>query len=105
MSELVTVRHLDRKAVIYIRQSTPQQVLSNQESLRLQYALRRRAQDLGWHEADIEAPPRPRRAAARSVWRGGMANTDRWHDWRNPMRVHSFTAAPAPVAPPTPAAS
>jgi DNA invertase Pin-like site-specific DNA recombinase len=40
--------------VIYIRQSTPQQVLSNQESLRLQYALRRRAQDLGWHEADIE---------------------------------------------------
>jgi DNA invertase Pin-like site-specific DNA recombinase len=54
MSELVTVRHLDRKAVIYIRQSTPQQVLSNQESLRLQYALRRRAQDLGWHEADIE---------------------------------------------------
>ena len=53
-SELVTVRHLGRKAVIYIRQSTPQQVLSNQESLRLQYALRQRAQDLGWHEADIE---------------------------------------------------
>jgi hypothetical protein len=37
-SELVTARHLGRKAVIYIRQSTPQQVLSNQESLRLQYA-------------------------------------------------------------------
>jgi DNA invertase Pin-like site-specific DNA recombinase len=53
-SELVTVQHLGRKAVIYIRQSTPQQVLSNQESLRLQYALRQRAQDLGWHEADIE---------------------------------------------------
>ena len=54
MAELVTARHLGRKAVIYIRQSTPQQVLSNQESLRLQYALRQRAQDLGWHEADIE---------------------------------------------------
>ncbi len=39
-SELVTARHLGRKAVIYVRQSTPQQVLSNQESLRLQYALR-----------------------------------------------------------------
>ena len=38
-SDLVTARHLGRKAVIYIRQSTPQQVLSNQESLRLQYAL------------------------------------------------------------------
>jgi DNA invertase Pin-like site-specific DNA recombinase len=53
-SELVTARHLGRKAVIYIRQSTPQQVLTNQESLRLQYALRRRARDLGWHDADIE---------------------------------------------------
>src|SRR3712207_1286110 len=53
-SELVTARHLGRKAVIYIRQSTPNQVLSNQEGLRLQYALRRRAQDLGWHEAEIE---------------------------------------------------
>ncbi|MFL4997391.1 MAG: recombinase family protein [Microvirga sp.] len=53
-SELVTVRHLGRKAVIYIRQSTPQQVLSNQESLRLQYALHQRARELGWHEADVE---------------------------------------------------
>ena len=54
MSELVTARHLARRAVIYIRQSTPQQVLGNQESLRLQYALRQRAQDLGWREADVE---------------------------------------------------
>jgi DNA invertase Pin-like site-specific DNA recombinase len=53
-SELVTTRHLGCKAVIYIRQSTPQQVLSNQESLRLQYALCHRAQELGWHDADIE---------------------------------------------------
>lgn len=53
-SDLVTVRHLCRKAVIYIRQSTPQQVLSNQESLRLQYALKQRAQDLGWVEDNIE---------------------------------------------------
>ena len=30
------------------------QVLSNQESLRLQYALRQCARDLGWQEADIE---------------------------------------------------
>ena len=52
--ELVTPRHLCRKAVIYIRQSSPHQVLTNQESLRLQYALRQRALELGWHEADIE---------------------------------------------------
>ena len=53
-AELVTARHLARKAVIYIRQSSPHQVLANQESLRLQYALRQRACELGWHEATIE---------------------------------------------------
>jgi DNA invertase Pin-like site-specific DNA recombinase len=52
ISDLVTARHLSRKA--YIRQSHPHQVLSNQESLRLQYALCQRARDLGWQEADVE---------------------------------------------------
>lgn len=54
LSELVTPQHLARKAVIYVRQSSPHQVLNNQESLRLQYALRRRATDLGWHADDVE---------------------------------------------------
>jgi DNA invertase Pin-like site-specific DNA recombinase len=53
-SELVKAEHLNRKAVVYIRQSTPQQVVSNQESLRLQYALCQRARELGWREADID---------------------------------------------------
>src|SRR6187200_1803874 len=53
-SDLVTPRHLCRKAVIYIRQSTPHQVLTNQESLRLQYALHQRARDLGWDETGIQ---------------------------------------------------
>jgi len=53
-SELVKPHHLRRRAVIYVRQSTPHQVLNNQESLRLQYALHGRARALGWHEADIE---------------------------------------------------
>src|SRR3954466_14153512 len=53
-TELIDGRHLARRAVIYIRQSTPHQVLTNQESLRLQYDLRRRALDLGWREEDIE---------------------------------------------------
>src|SRR5215210_2162524 len=34
-SELIDGRHLARRAVIYIRQSTPHQVLTNQESLGL----------------------------------------------------------------------
>ena len=53
-SELVKPTHLARKAVVYIRQSTPHQIVSNQESLRLQYALQQRARELGWHEADID---------------------------------------------------
>jgi DNA invertase Pin-like site-specific DNA recombinase len=54
MSDLVTARHLCRTAVIYIRQSSPQQVMTNQESLRLQYALRQRAGELGWEATNIE---------------------------------------------------
>jgi len=53
-SELIKPSHLARRAVVYIRQSTSHQVVSNQESLRLQYALRERARELGWHEADID---------------------------------------------------
>src|SRR5919109_4034067 len=52
-SELLTPLHLARKAIIYIRQSSPQQLLSNQESLRLQYALRERAVSLGWRPEDV----------------------------------------------------
>lgn len=40
--------HGERLAVVYVRQSTPQQVLDHQESTRLQYGLAARARDLGW---------------------------------------------------------
>ena len=46
--ELITAQHLARQAIVYVRQSTPQQTLTNQESLRLQYALKQQAIDLGW---------------------------------------------------------
>jgi DNA invertase Pin-like site-specific DNA recombinase len=52
--ELITASHLVRRAVIYIRQSSPHQVLTHQESLRLQYALRTRAMELGWPEHAID---------------------------------------------------
>lgn len=53
-SDLVTPQHLSRKAIIYIRQSSPHQMLSNQESLRLQYALRQHAIELGWADEQVE---------------------------------------------------
>jgi DNA invertase Pin-like site-specific DNA recombinase len=40
--------HQDRLAVVYVRQSSPQQVLEHRESTALQYDLRRRAMEWGW---------------------------------------------------------
>src|SRR2546430_9862042 len=53
-SDLITPQHLARKAVIDIRQSSPHQVVSHQESLRLQYALHERARQLGWPAEAID---------------------------------------------------
>jgi DNA invertase Pin-like site-specific DNA recombinase len=46
-------RHLDRLAIVYVRQSTPHQVVGHRESGDLQYQLRRRAIDLGWSDARV----------------------------------------------------
>jgi DNA invertase Pin-like site-specific DNA recombinase len=46
--------HLRRKAVIYIRQSTGHQVLTNTESQQLQHAMREHARHLGWPDDRIE---------------------------------------------------
>lgn len=50
----ITAEHLQRLAVIYIRQSDPKQVRQHQESQRYQRALWERAQALGWHEERIK---------------------------------------------------
>jgi len=44
----VTQKHLELDAYLYIRQSTPRQVVENTESTQRQYALRDRAVSLGW---------------------------------------------------------
>jgi DNA invertase Pin-like site-specific DNA recombinase len=44
----IQTRHLDRLAIVYVRQSSPQQVLENRESRERQYALAQFAQRLGW---------------------------------------------------------
>ena len=51
---LVQPQHLERLAMVYVRQSTPGQVLENQESTRLQYGLRERAEQLGWPRDRIQ---------------------------------------------------
>src|SRR5215210_1284345 len=52
-SEKVQGWHRDRLALVYVRQSTPQQVHDHQESTRLQDGLTGRAQALGWAEARV----------------------------------------------------
>lgn len=52
-AEKVRAFHRERLAVVYVRQSTVQQVLDHQESTRLQYGLVSRAQALGWEASRI----------------------------------------------------
>ena len=44
----ITEAHRRRRAIVYVRQSSPGQVQNNHESRALQYALRERAIELGW---------------------------------------------------------
>ena len=44
-------QHVAKTALVYVRQSTPKQVLHNQESLRRQYQLVETAVQLGWPQA------------------------------------------------------
>ena len=47
-SEKIQAHHQDRLAIVYVRQSTLQQVLDQQESTRIQYGLAQRAEAWGW---------------------------------------------------------
>src|SRR6266498_3601892 len=52
MSDKIRPHHLERKAILYVRQSSAHQVLHNRESGALQYAMRGRLTALGWSEIE-----------------------------------------------------
>jgi DNA invertase Pin-like site-specific DNA recombinase len=52
-SDAIQPTHLERLALVYVRQSSPHQVLANQESLKLQYDLQHRACAAGWDPARV----------------------------------------------------
>ena len=52
-AQTITPDHLARKAMVYLRQSSPQQVKQNKESQRLQYALADKAKALGFHQVEV----------------------------------------------------
>jgi excisionase family DNA binding protein len=49
----ITPEHLARSAVVYVRQSTPYQVINNLESQRRQYGLVERGRQLGWMDVQV----------------------------------------------------
>src|ERR1035437_3399116 len=49
----ISAEHLARRACVYVRQSTPDQVRNNLESKRMQYALADRARQLGWTDVEV----------------------------------------------------
>ncbi len=53
MHNTIKPEHLQRKAIIYIRQSSNKQVLHNKESQRLQYALQYKAKEYGFRKVEI----------------------------------------------------
>ena len=52
-TDKVTTAHLARRAIIYVRQSTPEQVATNIQSQRRQFGLVDRAVELGWQMDDV----------------------------------------------------
>ena len=53
ITDKIRPHHLERKALLYVRQSSPHQVLHNRESSALQYAMQGRLTALGWSEVEV----------------------------------------------------
>src|SRR6266436_7150247 len=70
MNPKIADHHRSRSAYVYLRQSTPGQVLHHQESTERQYALREKARELGWNEASI-------RTLDRDLGKSGSQMTER----------------------------
>jgi DNA invertase Pin-like site-specific DNA recombinase len=71
MSDKITPRHVERKAMLYVRQSTAYQVNHNLESQRLQYAMQDRLHQLGWRDIEVVDEDLGRSAAG-TVMRAGF---------------------------------
>ena len=71
MNEKIKPHHLERKAILYVRQSSAYQVAHNLESQKLQYAMERHLRQLGWQEIEVVDDDLGRSAAG-TVTRAGF---------------------------------
>jgi DNA invertase Pin-like site-specific DNA recombinase len=67
ISDKIRPHHLERKALLYVRQSSAHQVLHNRESSALQYAMGDRLAGLGWSQIEVIDDDLGR--SARQGWR------------------------------------
>ncbi len=73
MSGKILAQHLERRACVYLRQSTLKQVREHRESTARQYALRQRALELGWRDDRIEVVDSDLgQSGASAEWRAGF---------------------------------
>jgi DNA invertase Pin-like site-specific DNA recombinase len=71
IGDKIRPHHLERKAILYVRQSSAHQVLHNRESGTLQYAMRERLSALGWSGIEVIDEDLGRSAAG-AVQRAGF---------------------------------
>jgi DNA invertase Pin-like site-specific DNA recombinase len=71
MSDKIQAHHRQRKAILYIRQSSAYQVSHNVESRKLQYGMETRLRQLGWQEIEVVDDDLGCSAAG-NVYRGGF---------------------------------
>lgn len=73
MNGKIQPSHLERRAVVYLRQSDPRQVRNHPESTARQYALQQRAIALGWPADRIEVIDEDLgQSGTGAAWRGGF---------------------------------
>jgi len=53
MSEKIRTHHLERRCIVYVRQSSRHQVAHHVEGRRMQYAMQERVRALGWREVEV----------------------------------------------------
>ena len=83
MSDKIKPHHLERKAILYVRQSSAYQVQNNWESQKLQYAMRDRLSNLGWSDIEVVDEDLGRTASG-TVTRAGferMVAECAWATW------------------------
>ena len=110
-AQKIRAEHLDRPAVIYVRQSTAFQVRESTASSARQYDLSRRGRDLGWPEQSIRVIDQDQglsgaSAADREGFRqlitlvglgqAGLSSAWRRRGWRAPAAIGTACSRSAP---------